>query len=434
VGLRFASPAAASPQTRLSVDLAAGHDDQVLASQDLGVISPVSERFFTGASRLFLRWDPPASLRRLDLLAQATGTSYGSRVSGNDSDLRLTARYREGLGRRLLLDSAVAGWRFRREDAEVFDLDLLRGDVRLGWSPRSSWLLSLGARYTHNAYPNRRLPADSTRSELQQPFDLIFGALRGLGRTSYVGAEASYRFSASNTSRSRYRGPIVILRSGAEIYRRISLSGYAVYGRRDYREARVIVPTGESTTDTLGMRHDDAWQIGMALERAIGDRMRIFLDANYLIQNSNASFADFDQAQISLGVSVDLVALGRRGDRVLAVSETPPLAPVIQGSRVRFRILAPEATSVSVVGGFNGWDPSRNPLQGPDAGGMWETSLTLDPGIWRYAFVVDGVWTMPPDAPRYEDDGFGGLNGVIEITGGSPAAPVTNGGTSRPRR
>ena len=61
-----------------------------------------------------------------------------------------------------------------------------------------------------------------------------------------------------------------------------------------------------------------------------------------------------------------------------------------------------------MVGGFNGWDPTRNPLTGPDQDGVWETVIPLTAGVWRYAFVVDGEWVEPLDAPRYEDDGFGG--------------------------
>ena len=231
-GLRSAGPAAAAPETRLSLDLAAGHDDQVLASQDLGVISPVSEGYLTGTSRLFLRWAPARSPRRLDLTARASGTSYGSKVSGNDSDLRLTARFRQGLGSRLALDSAVAGWRFRREESAVFDLDLLRGETRLGWTPGRNWLVSLGARYMRSSYPNRSLIADSTRHELQRPFDVVLGIVHsGVGRTGYLSLEASYRTASSNASRSPLPGadrrpPI----GDGDLILRISLSGYIVYG------------------------------------------------------------------------------------------------------------------------------------------------------------------------------------------------------------
>jgi hypothetical protein len=46
---------------------------------------------------------------------------------------------------------------------------------------------------------------------------------------------------------------------------------------------------------------------------------------------------------------------------------------------------------------------------------MWETTIPIPSGIWRYAFVVDGKWTSPSDAMRYEDDGFGGTNGILQV-------------------
>jgi hypothetical protein len=41
--------------------------------------------------------------------------------------------------------------------------------------------------------------------------------------------------------------------------------------------------------------------------------------------------------------------------------------------------------------------------------------VPLAAGVWRYAFLVDGEWVSPPDASRYEEDGFGGRNGVIHV-------------------
>ena len=82
---------------------------------------------------------------------------------------------------------------------------------------------------------------------------------------------------------------------------------------------------------------------------------------------------------------------------------------------MRFQLRAPGASAVSLVGGFNGWVPGVHQLNGPDPNGIWEAVVPIQPGIYRYAFVVDGEWKAPQDAPRYEDDGFGGENGVVEI-------------------
>ena len=79
-----------------------------------------------------------------------------------------------------------------------------------------------------------------------------------------------------------------------------------------------------------------------------------------------------------------------------------------------FRLTAPNATRVSVVGTFNGWDPQTHPLHGPDRHGVWSLSLPLSPGRYRYMFVVDGVrWVTDPDAVASEADGFGGQNSML---------------------
>jgi hypothetical protein len=49
--------------------------------------------------------------------------------------------------------------------------------------------------------------------------------------------------------------------------------------------------------------------------------------------------------------------------------------------------------------------------------GVWWINLTLPPGRYRYAFIVDGEnWRNDPNAPAAEDE-FGRANSVITIGG-----------------
>lgn len=64
---------------------------------------------------------------------------------------------------------------------------------------------------------------------------------------------------------------------------------------------------------------------------------------------------------------------------------------------VNFICNAPQARSVSVVGDFNGWNPSANPMkQMPDK--AWQLTVSLKHGHHRYAFLVDGQLTLDPRA------------------------------------
>lgn len=93
-----------------------------------------------------------------------------------------------------------------------------------------------------------------------------------------------------------------------------------------------------------------------------------------------------------------------------AVQDRGPERPI----PADFRLTAPDAKRVSVVGTFNGWDPQTHPLRGPDRNGVWSLSLPLPSGRYRYLFVVDGVrWVTDPTAVASEEDGFGGHNSVL---------------------
>ncbi len=87
--------------------------------------------------------------------------------------------------------------------------------------------------------------------------------------------------------------------------------------------------------------------------------------------------------------------------------------PDIDGN-VLFRIRAVDAQEVMVAGSFNAWDPEATPLR-RDEDGWWEARIKLAPGLYEYAYVIDGAWTAPPEALTTVPDGFGGHNGILEV-------------------
>lgn len=84
------------------------------------------------------------------------------------------------------------------------------------------------------------------------------------------------------------------------------------------------------------------------------------------------------------------------------------------GGSVLFRIQAPNASIVAVVGTFNEWGAAPRPLT-KTAGGWWEARLALAPGTYEYGYVVDGTYLTPPEAIVTIEDGFGNRNGVLEV-------------------
>jgi hypothetical protein len=108
---------------------------------------------------------------------------------------------------------------------------------------------------------------------------------------------------------------------------------------------------------------------------------------------------------------------------VFAVVASPPLAPSHDlqavGDRahdqvyVQFRLEASGASQVALVGSFTAWQPDYELRE--TAPGTWSILVPLRPGVYDYAFVVDGrEWVADPHAFQI-DDGFGGTNSRIAL-------------------
>lgn len=113
-----------------------------------------------------------------------------------------------------------------------------------------------------------------------------------------------------------------------------------------------------------------------------------------------------------------LLALGFWAGRSAApVTPPPEIAAAVPEKEVfvRLVLLEPRARAVTVVGDFNGWDPSRTPLAKAQ-GGVFHVTLPLKPGRYHYMYVVDGQqWRADPFAAETSLDGFGAQNSVLDV-------------------
>jgi 1,4-alpha-glucan branching enzyme len=83
---------------------------------------------------------------------------------------------------------------------------------------------------------------------------------------------------------------------------------------------------------------------------------------------------------------------------------------------VEFVLVAPAAARVSVVGDFNNWSFEATPLRRTGSGGEWRASVPLPPGLYSYAFWVDGnLESQPGDTPRTPADEFGSPSSVLVV-------------------
>jgi hypothetical protein len=138
---------------------------------------------------------------------------------------------------------------------------------------------------------------------------------------------------------------------------------------------------------------------------------------------------------VGAALAASLVAFGvllghfkiDRGGQMTGRPETgavpqPPLASSPDTNIIRFVLVAPHASTVSVVGDFNNWDAQATPMTRTNSDGTWSVAIRLPAGRHVYAFVVNGAngtkWEADPTAPLAPEDGLGAPNSVV-LVGGS---------------
>lgn len=107
------------------------------------------------------------------------------------------------------------------------------------------------------------------------------------------------------------------------------------------------------------------------------------------------------------------------------VLERRAVSPSISGGVVTFRIKSPTARTVQVAGDWPGNNWGRGDaeagevlvgLMNPAPGGIWELAVRLEPGRYRYRFLLnESEWLLDPDNPRVVDDGRGGKANLLIV-------------------
>lgn len=85
------------------------------------------------------------------------------------------------------------------------------------------------------------------------------------------------------------------------------------------------------------------------------------------------------------------------------------------GSDVMFAARFENAKKVLIAGDFNNWSSMSTPLMSNGEPSRWVTQLPLEPGRYRYRFVVDGQWVTDPNNTHVEINEYGELNNVVEV-------------------
>ncbi|WP_422477574.1 hypothetical protein [Pleomorphochaeta sp. DL1XJH-081] len=166
------------------------------------------------------------------------------------------------------------------------------------------------------------------------------------------------------------------------------------------------------TSDNLGVQ---ATPIPAGMEDRISasvlERIQRDEDVNSKFKKRNSHFYKYVMAAAVLAM-VLLPFVGRQDS---GFKPTDNVGAEL--AQVRLEIEAPHAESVVVVGDWNNWDTQSHYLARGDQGETWSIEMELEQGKeYRYQFVIDGErWIADPNAYLQVDDGFGGINSVLEM-------------------
>jgi 1,4-alpha-glucan branching enzyme len=80
---------------------------------------------------------------------------------------------------------------------------------------------------------------------------------------------------------------------------------------------------------------------------------------------------------------------------------------------VHFEFFAKAGSQVFVVGTFNNWNPTVNPLKDNPDSGHFKTVLQVPTGTYEYKFVVNDIWMEDPKCTESVTNIYGSLNNVL---------------------
>jgi 1,4-alpha-glucan branching enzyme len=82
--------------------------------------------------------------------------------------------------------------------------------------------------------------------------------------------------------------------------------------------------------------------------------------------------------------------------------------------KTTFSLEAPQAQAVLLAGSFTQWELGAIALKRLKSG-VWKTTVALEPGSYRYRFIVDGHWHDDPACAHHEANPFGSEDCIVTV-------------------
>ena len=149
----------------------------------------------------------------------------------------------------------------------------------------------------------------------------------------------------------------------------------------------------------------------LALRCTIGRYLALLAGFDLTAPISAGASRDYARQVFSLGAAAAVATAPTAGPGPTEIEQRP----LVQPGRVRFRLRAGAGLAVTVVGSWDTWQAPGRALPATRDPGLYELWMELPQGSYRYHFMVEGRAQRPPEAPRYAADGFGSEDGVIDV-------------------
>ena len=98
-----------------------------------------------------------------------------------------------------------------------------------------------------------------------------------------------------------------------------------------------------------------------------------------------------------------------------ACSACKTAAKKTTGKTVTFTVHAEKGKAVYVAGEFNKWNPTAKKMAYKAKSGVYAATVKLEPGVYQYKFVIDGIWCVDPENVNAVANDQGTFNSVITV-------------------
>ncbi len=159
-------------------------------------------------------------------------------------------------------------------------------------------------------------------------------------------------------------------------------------------------------------------RMNVALKKAVAKGVSVIAferESNGAIDHLALAQEILQQEEVKFGIAMVPALSSPIEDALKNVSQEITKSIETALKEVEFKVTAPGAKEIYIVGDFNHWKMNDECRLSRFDDGHWEKKLGLAPGRYKYKFVVDGEWTLDTQNNDREQNAFGTFDSILKI-------------------